>query len=138
MALVEVNRDPSRSELRSFGFVLPAFFGVVGGLLFWRLQSPHPAQVVWCIGLVVALLYLALPQLRRPLYLAWMHAFMPIGWVVSHGLLAAIYYGVVTPIGLSIRLFRGDPLKRTFDESTPTYWTERDQVSDNARYFRQS
>ena len=62
-------------------------------------------------------MYYAIPNVRRLLYLGWMRVFYPIGWVVSHLLLAIVYYLVLTPIGLVMRLFGGDPMHRGFDRS---------------------
>ena len=44
--------------------------------------------------------YAAIPALRRPIYLGWLHAVSPIGWTVSHLLLAAMYYLLIYAIGL--------------------------------------
>jgi hypothetical protein len=48
-----------------------------------------------------------------------------------------VFYGVLTPIGLLMRLFGRDPLNRTFDRSATSYWIEHDPGSDLDRYFQQ-
>ena len=48
--------------------------------------------------------YAAIPMSRKWIYLGWIYAAFPIGWTVSHLLLAAIYYLIVTPIALAVRL----------------------------------
>ncbi|MFV2069926.1 MAG: hypothetical protein ACC645_23415, partial [Pirellulales bacterium] len=88
MAIIEINRNPSPRELRWFGFLFALFFAVVGGVARWRWQAPTAATTIWGVAAVVITLYAALPPVRRPLYLAWMFAAFPIGWVVSHTLLA--------------------------------------------------
>ena len=66
-------------------------------------------------------------------YLAW-----PIGFVVSHIILAAVYYLVLTPVGLVMRLVGYDPMKRRFDRDGSSYWIARDPSGvDSKRYFRQ-
>ncbi len=66
-------------------------------------------------------------------YLAW-----PIGFVVSHVVLAAVYYLVLTPIGLLMRVFGYDPMARRFDREAASYWHERATAGSEAkRYFRQ-
>ena len=81
--------------------------------------------------------YYALASLRIPLFRAWMTIFSPIGWIVSHAVLAIVYYGILTPIGLLLRLFR-DPMLRRFDPDAASYWMERESDDDLSRYFRQS
>ena len=79
----------------------------------------------------------AVPPLRRPLYLGWMYVAFPIGWVISHVVLAIVYYLVFTGTGLVMRLLGRDPLQRRFEPDAQTYWVEHRPGEDLARYFRQ-
>lgn len=137
MAMIEIDRNPSPRTLLLFGFLLAAFAGLVGWLLAWRFDAPEAARWVWIVGGALGLLCVALPPIRRPLYLAWSYAFYPIGWVLSHVLLAAIWYLVLTPIGLLLRLFGRDPLGRRRDPQARTHWVPYRSRSDADRYFRQ-
>jgi hypothetical protein len=78
---------------------------------------------------------LARPRVIRPLYVGLSRATLPIGWVVSHVLLAVIYFGIITPVGLLVRAFR-DPLERALEPGARSYWVPREQAQPN-RYFRQ-
>jgi hypothetical protein len=66
-----------------------------------------------------------------------MYAAYPIGWVVSHVLLALIYFGVLTPIGRIMAVCGYDPMERRFDRAASSYWIEREPNRDASRYFRQ-
>ena len=44
------------------------------------------------------------------MFLGWMYAAFPIGWTISHLLLLAVYYFVLTPVGLALRLTGRDPV----------------------------
>ena len=137
MAIIEINRNPSARELRWFGFLFAVFFGVAGGMVWWRWQATTVATAIWCIAAVVLVLYASLPSVRRPLYLAWMFAAFPIGWIVSHTLLASLYFLILTPIGLVMRWRGVDPLERSIDRNRPSYWIPREETVDKSRYFRQ-
>jgi len=137
MALLEINRNPSRRDLAWFGLVLFLFFLVIGGVLGRALASDVARYVAWAAGAILALAYYAVPGWRRPMFVGWMYAAYPIGFVMSHLLLGVVYFGVVTPIGLLMRAMGHDPMTRRFDRSATTYWVERQQVSDVKRYFRQ-
>ncbi len=138
MAVLEINRDPSPKTLLSFGALLALFCGLVGALLYWRFDLPQAARIVWIAGLGLAVLYYAVPPLRRPIYLGWIYAAFPIGWLLSHLLLAVIYYLVLTPIALVMRLLVGrDALHRRFDSDAGSYWVEYRSSRDPKRYFRQ-
>lgn len=136
MALLEVNWHPSARQLRWFALALAV---IVGGLATIRAERADSllAIVVGVIAIVLGLVGVWRPSFVRPVYLAWMTAAYPIGWVVSHTLLVSIYLVVVTPIGLVMRALRHDPMKKRFDRSTTTYWAPREEVSKQSRYLQQ-
>ena len=136
MALLEINRHPSARVLRWFGVLLALFIALTGGLAQCRLEGPG-ARMVWTAGAALAVVYAVVPPLRRWIWLGWLYVAFPIGWTLSHLVLAAAYYLVLAPTGRLLRLFRGDPLVRAPDPSASSYWTARRAVHDVRRYFRQ-
>lgn len=52
-----------------------------------------------------------LAELLRPIYVAWMVAAFPIGWTISLVVMAAMFYGLFTPIGLFFRLIGRDSME---------------------------
>jgi hypothetical protein len=60
----------------------------------------------------------------------------PIGWLVSHVMLAVLYFVLFLPLGLMFRLLGRDALSLR-KPSVETYWTEKQQPEDVVRYFRQ-
>ena len=137
MALLEINRHPAAKELRWFGVLLAAFVVVAGALAYWQFEAPAAARIIWGAGAALAAVYAGVRPLRRWIYLGWLYAAFPVGWTVSHVLLAATYYLVLTPIGLLARWLREDPLERKLDRDAATYWTERRRMREVRRYFRQ-
>ena len=87
-------------------------------------------------GLLIVVYYLV-PPLQRPLYRGWMFSVMPIGWIISHLLLSAIYYLLLTPIGLIMKVVGYDPMRRKLEPSQETYWVKRQKSEDPQRYFKQ-
>jgi hypothetical protein len=135
MAVLEVNWNPSRRELRQFGVLWLVFFAGMAAWLYFR-HGPGLWPTVLGTGAVaVGLPGIAFPALLKPIYVGWMIAAFPIGWTVSHLLLGSIFYLVISPIGLLLRLFGHDPMKRKFDRSAKSYWIEHERA-DTARYFR--
>jgi hypothetical protein len=133
--MIDINRNPSRRELRQFaGIGLPAFAAVAGTVLY-RSGAVTTAVVLGTIAAVIAAIGVAAPQRVKPLFVLWMAAAYPLGWTVSHIVLGAVYYGLFTFVGLLMRIFRYDPLART--RTSGTYWTTRPDVTDPAAYFRQ-
>lgn len=138
MALMEINCDPTPRQVRQFALLwLPGFCFLLAALCVWRWDSPTAAWLFIASGVASIVAGRLQPGLMRVVFLAWMWAAFPIGWVVSHVLMAAIFFLVITPIGLTMRLLGRDPLSRGFDRTATTYWTPRRQDVDEASYFRQ-
>ena len=137
MALIDRDREPTATELRVFGVLLAAFCGLVGGLIVYHLQAWRIAAIVWSVGALMAGIYYGVPSTRRVIFQAWMAAVFPIGWLISHALLAFIYYGVLTPIGLVIRLWNDDLLRQKSDAAMASYWLPISTHRDVKRYFQQ-
>ena len=137
MALITINTSPSKRELRWFGLMFLAFFAIVGALAWWQFEAPRAAGWILGSAAVVTAIYYAVPMARIPIYLGWLYAAFPIGWTISHLLMAIVYYLVMTPTGLLMRLFRYDPMNRRFDRAAKSYWIDHATATDKRRYFRQ-
>ena len=135
--MIDINKNPSKKELAWFGLLFLLFFGIVGGLITWRFDGLNVAIVLWSVAGVITAAYYLVPPMRRTLYLGWMYAVYPLGWLMSHLLLGLIYYVMFTAVGMIMRLIRRDPMHRKFDRAATTYWTEHDPGGDPGRYFRQ-
>ena len=96
MKLIELNTNPSRKDLAWFGLILLAVGGVVGMLVWRATGSLIPPFSIWIASSVLTATYYVVPGLRRPMFLAWMYVTYPVGWVVSHTLLAVLYFTTKT------------------------------------------
>lgn len=135
--MIDVNWNPSHRELRQFGGIWIVFFSLVAAYLQFKAGYPTAATVVGIAAVTIGGLGLAVPRAIRPVYVTWMFLAFPIGWTISHLLLGAIYYLVMTPVGLLLRAFGNDPMKRRFEPDAKSYWTEHETAEDVSRYFRQ-
>lgn len=136
MALIELRLNPSERELRWFGLILLGTLGLLGALVLWRTGSTPAAAALGSIGAAVCLAFYGVRPLRLPIYRAWMRLVYPIGWVVSHLVLAAVFYLGILPLGLLLRAFGSDPMQRRFEPEAETYWEPHDPAESPARYFR--
>ncbi len=147
MALVQINWRPDRNELRKFGFISLAAFGLLGAWIFFRqsvfgIDLPREGArtaAYLCWGLAICSLAgsLTVPEALRPLYVTLTAISLPIGFVVSHVLMAVIFYGLLTPIALFFRITGRDALQRRLEPSAQSYWQARPVVRDKAQYFKQ-
>lgn len=136
--MISINWKPNARELRMFAALLMLFCVGVAG--FWNWKSGQAIGPLILIGVswAVSLIGLLIPSAIRWLYVSWMLATFPIGWAISHLLLAAIFFGVIMPIGLFLRMLGRDPMQKSFDRLATTYWIARSsEPTDSRRYFRQ-
>jgi hypothetical protein len=137
MAMIVIDRNPSPRALRQFAGLFLVFFGIVGYLVLRRSESVEAAGIIWGVATCVSLVGFIRPRAIRWLYVGMAYLAFPIGWVVSHVILAAVLYLVLTPIGVIMRLLRYDPLVRRLESDRTSYWTSRRQPDKIDRYFRQ-
>lgn len=135
--MIEINWNPDRKELRVFSVLWLLFFCLVAGLIYARTGSGVAAGTIGGAALLADLLGLCFPRFMRLMYVGWMLAVFPIGWVVSHVAIAVVYYLVLTPIGLVMHLSGRDALGRVWDRSAESYWQPHEDPDDPERYFRQ-
>jgi hypothetical protein len=138
MALLEINWKPSRKELRQFAAIwFPLACAVICWLLYKATKSWHAPAVFSGIAAILCVLANFSLEFSHRLYVAWMVAAFPIGWTVSHLLMGLIYYLLITPMGLLMRLCGRDSMGRRFDPARDSYWVPHSTPKDKQQYFRQ-
>jgi multisubunit Na+/H+ antiporter MnhG subunit len=95
------------------------------------------AYVCWVLAAASLAGSLTVPEALRPLYVGLTAISLPIGFVVSHLLMAIVFYGLLTPIALFFRMIGRDALQRRLEPSAKSYWQQRRIVDDRGRYFKQ-
>jgi len=131
-----INKNPTASDLRKFGWAMLCGFGGLGALLWiihwWRIPggglfawSGHGVQVavlyLWALGFVLWGVSFLLPALAKWVYVFWMTVTVPVGIVVSTVLLTLLFL-IVLPIFVVI-VRAGDPLRKRLTPDD-TYWED--------------
>ena len=134
---MKINRDPSPHQLAVFGATLPVAFALLGLVVGHRLGVTGVRGALWGVGAVLTAAYYTSPALRRPLFVGMSLASYPIGWLVSHLILLAVFLLVVTPVALLLRVLGRDPMQRRFDSAQQSYWVPHRPADNPRRYFQQ-
>ena len=125
-AAVEHTENPIGSE-QSFAVVYAVVFAVVG----LRPLLGDGAVKLWAIlaGVVILLVGLVVPRLLIVPNRLWCRLGLVVGAVMSQVVMAVIFFLVLTPTGLAMRLFRSVPTEhQPFpDAAKSTYWIPRGQ-----------
>jgi hypothetical protein len=74
---------------------------------------------------VFALVAILRPTLLRHPNRLWTKLGLLLGKIVSPVALAILFYGVVAPIGMLVRLTGKDPLRLRLDSGAESYWIPR-------------
>lgn len=73
---------------------------------------------------------LVAPRLLRGVHSVWMAFALVLGHAMTRVILAAVFFLLVTPIGLLMRLVGRDPMRRTWDPGAESYWIPRTDMSE--------
>jgi len=136
MALLRINPRPAPRQLLVFALGWLVFVGVIGWVQ-WIGGRPRAALVCGILAAGVPVIGAVWREGLRRLYVGLTYATFPIGFVISSVVLAAIYYAVLTPIGLILRVCRYDPMQRLAAKPKQSYWHRRSGPREAADYFRQ-
>lgn len=114
------------SSNRSFGIVFCVFFAVLAAI---QLYADHIRPAIWfgAASAVFLLLALIVPRILAPLNFLWTKLGLLLHSVMNPLILGMIFFLVCTPMGIVMRLFGLDPLKRKFDREADSYWIDRDE-----------
>jgi hypothetical protein len=136
MKLVEANWNPSDRQLRQFALICVLAIPLLCWL--WISADQRAIGLAAAVGLAIGIIGLLRPSLVKYIFLALMVIAIPIGMVVSEVVLAMIFFGVFTPLGLVFRCMGRDALEREIKPDAKTYWQDRKTPQSVASYFRQS
>ena len=118
--------DTSSKEIRKFALVIAIALGVIGSFIYVKFGNFDVAGWLWGIGILFFILGFILPSVLRPIYKIWMFLGFFIGGIVSRVILTVLFYVVLTPTGLVLRLFGKDILDEKFDKRRESYWVKKD------------
>ena len=105
----EINKiTTNKSELRKFGLIIGSLLCFIAYYLFFIENELH--QIFLSIGLFAMIVGLLFPLLIKPFYFIWMTLATIIGWVMTQFILCLLFYAIITPIGLLLKLFGKNPL----------------------------
>ena len=113
-----------KSSEKSFGILFSIVFLVIS---IWPLLQGSPIRF-W--ALFIALIFLALAFLKqkllKPLNNAWIKFGETLGKIIAPIIMALIFFFILTPISLIVRMFGKDLLKLKMSNDN-SYWIKREK-----------
>ena len=115
-----------KKQNRSFGLL---FFIVFLALALWPLTKKGEINIyLISIALIFLVLGLLNSKILSPLNKAWIKFGEILGRVIAPIVMAIVYFFILTPISLVVRLFGKDLLNIKFKKSMDTYWIDRKKI----------
>ena len=120
----------SKSSNKSFGIVFSVVFLLVA---LWPILNENEIRF-WALILSVIFLALGLlnSKILTPLKILWLKLGEKLGIIVSPIVMGIIYFFVITPTDLLVKLFVKDLLNIKYKKKK-TYWIKRDKLTGSMR-----
>jgi len=125
-----MNKDIKLPSNRNFGVVFCIVFMIIS---LWPLLSQNEIRI-WSLIISITFLLLGLinSTLLTPLNKLWFKFGILLGNIISPIIMGIIFFFVVTPTGLLMKIFKKDPLNLKKNNSN-TYWTDKDNNNNSMR-----
>ncbi|MFH1309964.1 MAG: SxtJ family membrane protein [Candidatus Omnitrophota bacterium] len=130
-------KKTTKKDLRQFGIVLGIVLGAFGTIHFLK---HHVGACKWFFSFSVISLSFGIlfPEKLKPVYKVFIKIAHVIGWVNTRVILLMVYYFIVTPIGVVMRVFGKDILDIKIDKTAESYWLKKPaKLSDKERLTKQ-
>lgn len=137
MAFIEINKNPPRAQLASFGRLWAPAFAMMFSAMFWNAAVYSGCVISLAIGMLIALVAWVNPLWLKPVFVTLMIVTFPLGMLIGFVLMVCVYYLCIVPIGLLLRVFGKDPLAKRWDSEASSYWIERSDMAPLEQYFKQ-
>ena len=119
------------SSNRNFGLVFFVVFLIVA---LWPLKHNEDIRL-WSLVLSIIFFILGIlnSRLLTPLNKLWFKFGILLGSIVSPIIMGIVYFTVVTPTGVLMRLLGKDLLRTSKIKNTSTYWIKRDKQKNTMK-----
>jgi hypothetical protein len=144
--MIEIDWRPDRRTLRQFGFIAVGGFGFIAAIAWFEVlifsfglgeARPFVSGGFAALAAVSGLLSIVYPAGNLPIYMLISALTYPIGFVLSYVIMGTLFYLIISPIGLLLRLFGNDPMERRIDPDADTYWVDAAAARPRESYFKQ-
>jgi hypothetical protein len=125
--------SPHRRE-REFGLLVGGVLCLLGSWWLYRGRAGAFAGVLLAAGALLVLLGALLPAVLGIPYRGWMKLAEALSVVMTNLILAIVYYGIVTPLGLLRKALGGDPLRRR-SRPAESYWCPYSDRQRDPRHY---
>jgi len=132
---LEVHQKVTLGSDRNFGLVFCVVSLIVAGYQ-WYHDNIEISEIALIVAAVFLVLALAFPKALRPLNFVWFKFGNLLHLIVSPIIMGVLFFIVVTPLALLMRVLGKTPLKLHFDHEQTSYWTIREDPELDPETFK--
>ena len=126
-----------KKELREFGITIGIVLILITLIALFFFKKPLNIKLLVIAGFFAGF-GVFFPIVLKPLQKIWMGFSIIIGFFMSRVILSMLFFLVLTPIGLIMRLFGKDILDQKLDKNADTYWHDiKDGIRPSESYEKQ-
>ena len=130
------NIKTGKKDIRSFGITFGIIFLIIAGFLYY--QEKDSFQLFIYLAGSFYSLGIILPIILKPFYMVWMIFAVILGWFMTKVILSLLFYLIITPIGLFLRIIGKDLLNLKEKKQQKSYWNMRNSEEEqNQNYEKQ-
>ncbi|HJM82775.1 MAG TPA: SxtJ family membrane protein [Nitrospinota bacterium] len=122
-------------EVRNTWIGFASIFAVLASIAMFKGKDWH--IYLYTVSVFFAFFAIVAPMALISLYRYWVKFAMGMAWFNTRLLLCIVYYFVITPFGLVMRIFGADLLDEKINKTTKTYWKKKEQLTELSRYEKQ-
>ncbi|HEX3086652.1 MAG TPA: SxtJ family membrane protein [Pyrinomonadaceae bacterium] len=119
---------------REFGLIVGGMFLLISVWWLYRGKFHTVTQITLPLGAVLLFLGIVFPRVLFYPNQAWMAFAEGLSYISTRIILAFVYFGVITPIGLIKRMTGWDPLSRRAARSE-SYWRDYSERQRDPRHY---
>lgn len=121
-------------ELRHFGFTLAGAIALVFGLILpWLFDNSFPLWP-WYAAVILVLFAVLVPRSLAPVYAAWRPVALVIGFLNTRIILGAIFYLIIWPFGMALRVAGKLQYRHGYDRNAASYRVDNAHPSQADHY----
>ncbi|MBM3298643.1 MAG: hypothetical protein FJY85_01660 [Deltaproteobacteria bacterium] len=129
--------EPKKRDMNILAVLFLVIPGIIG--LYSVLWKGSSNGYIWMGGGALLAATRIVTPLFRMIFKLWIRFSVILGFFISRTLLTLIFFLVITPMGLIMRLMGKDPMDRKFDPRADTYWKKKEPETEQTveRYEKQ-
>jgi len=117
---------------RNFGLVFSIFFLVLSAYFYLNFNMNLSTIIFIFLSLIFFIFGILNSKILYPINLIWYKFGILLGKIVSPIIMGIIFFLVVTPIGIFLKIIKKDILNLKFNKNK-TYWIQKDGPKSNMK-----